>query len=103
MCLLWQPAFRKLDSFHAIIQAWKENTNLVSNIINLLTVNPTAAYHIKGFVYLYPVDFMLDMGAAVSLLNTQLWDRIKGLCNKLVELHAQTRIGWSWGSANYSS
>ena len=30
---------------------------------------------------------MLDTGAAVSLLNTQLWDRIKGSCNKLAELH----------------
>ena len=30
---------------------------------------------------------MLDTEAAVSLLNTQLWDRIKGLCSKLAELH----------------
>ena len=54
--------------------------HLASNIINLLTVSPTAAYHIKGFVNLYPVDFMLDTRAAVSLVNTQLLDRIKGLC-----------------------
>ena len=66
---------------------------MASNIINLLTVNPTAAYHIKGFVNLYPVYFMLDTGAAVSLLNTQLWDVIKGSCNKLTELHKPELVG----------
>ena len=86
MCLSWQPAVGKLESFHAVGQAWKEKTNLTSNIVNL-TVNPTAAYHIKDFVNLHPVDFMLDTGAAISLLNPQLWDRIKGLCNKLAKLH----------------
>ena len=59
----------------------------------MLTVNPTAAYHIKGFVKLYPVDFILHTGAAVSLLNTQLWDRINGLCNKLAELHKPELVG----------
>ena len=41
---------------------------------------------------MYPVDFMLDTGAAVSLLNTQLWDRIKGSCNELAELHKQELV-----------
>ena len=36
---------------------------------------------------------MLDTGAAVSLLNTQLWDRIKGSCNELAELHKPELVG----------
>ena len=36
---------------------------------------------------------MLDTGAAVSLLNTQLWDRIKRSCNELAELHKPELFG----------
>ena len=50
MCISWHPTIGKLESFHAVGQAWKEETNMASNIIDLLTVNPTAAYHIKGIV-----------------------------------------------------
>ena len=42
---------------------------------------------------MYPVDFMLDTWAAVSLVNTRLLDRIKGLCNKLAELHKPKLVG----------
>ena len=90
---MWQPAIRKLESFQAVGQAWKKETNLASNVINLLTVNPAVAYHIKGLVDLYPVDFMLDTGAAVSLLNAELWDRVKGSCSELIELHKPELVG----------
>ena len=90
---MWQPAIEKLESFHAVGQAWKVNTNLASNVINLLTVNPTVAYHIKGLVDLYPVDFMLNTGASVSLLNVEVWDRVKRSCSELVELHKPELVG----------
>ena len=59
----------------------------------MLTVNPAVAYHIKGLVDLYPVDFMLDTGAAVSLLNAELWDRVKGSCSELIGLHKPELVG----------
>ena len=93
MCLLWQPGIGKLESFHAVGQAQKGKSNLASNVINLLNVNLTDAYHIKGLVNLHPVDFMLDTGAVVSLLNAELWNRIKGSCSELVELHRPELVG----------
>ena len=33
---------------------------MANDVIDLLTVNPTAAYHIKGIINLYTVNFMVD-------------------------------------------
>jgi len=53
--------------------------------IDLLTVNPTAVCHIKGFANLYTVNFMIDTGAAVSLLNSRIWDEVKRLSDELIQ------------------
>lgn len=66
MCILWQQATGKLESLHAVGQAWKGETTMASNVIDLLTVTPTTAYHIKGIVNLYTINFMIDTGAAVE-------------------------------------
>lgn len=50
---------------------------MANNVIHLLTVNLTAAYHIKGIVNLYTVNFMIDTGVTVSLLNSRIWDEVK--------------------------
>ena len=68
----------KLETFHAVGQAWKGNCDAANNITDLLAVNPHDAYYIKGLINSYPVHFMLDTGAAVCLLDTSVWDRIKG-------------------------
>ena len=66
---------------------------MANNVIDLLTVNPTAAYHIKGIINLYTVNFMVDTGEAVSLLDSKIWNRVKESSNELV----QPWVGWSWG------
>ena len=51
---------------------------MATDIIDLFAVNSHTAYCIKGIVNLYPVKFMLDMGAAVSLLDINVWNAVKG-------------------------
>ena len=68
----------KLEPFHASGQAWKGNCDMATDITDLFAVNPHAAYYIKGIVNSYPVKFMLDTGAAVSLLDVNVWNTIKG-------------------------
>ena len=71
---------RTLSQFpsHAFGQAWKGNCDMATDIIDLFAVNPHAAYYIKGIVDFYPVKFILDTGAAVSLLDVNVWNTIKG-------------------------
>ena len=42
---------------------------------SLLAVNPVCAYHVAGSIYGVQVCFMLDTGAAVSLLPKDVWDK----------------------------
>ena len=58
---------------------------MANNVIDLLTVNPTAAYHIKGINNLYTVNFMIDTGAAVSLLDSKTWNRVKKPSHQLIQ------------------
>ena len=51
---------------------------MAADITDLFAVNPHDAYYVKGTVNSYPVHFMLDTGAAVCLLDTSVWQRIKG-------------------------
>ena len=51
---------------------------MANNIVDLFAVNPHAAFHINGVINSYTVHFMLDTGAAVSLLSTDTWNVIRG-------------------------
>lgn len=51
---------------------------MATDITDLFAINPHAAYYIKGNVNSYPVKLMLDTGAAVSLLDVNVWNTIKG-------------------------
>lgn len=93
MCVSWQQAAGKLESLHAVGQAWREETTMASNVIDLLTVNPTTAYHIKGIVNLYIVNFMIDTGAAVSLLNFKIWDKVKMASDELLQWPSPGLVG----------
>ena len=62
----------------AIGQAGEGNLNMANNTVDLFAVNPHAAFHINGNINSYTVHFMLDTGAAVSLLDAKTWDKIKG-------------------------
>ena len=43
---------------------------------SLLAVNPVCAYHVVGSIRGVDVCFMLDTGAAVSLLRKDVWDNV---------------------------
>ena len=73
-------------------QAWKE-TNMANDVIDLLTVNPTATYHIKGIINLYTVNFMVDTGAAVSLLDSKIWNRVKKSSDELIQWSSPGLVG----------
>ena len=51
---------------------------MANNFVDLFAINPHAAFHINGVINSYTVHFMLDTGAAVSLLGTDTWNKIKG-------------------------
>ena len=83
---------------------------MANNIVDLFAVNPHAAFHINGVVNSYTVDFMLDTGAAVSLMDTNTWNTIKGTSSLTPwqspgligvggthsELVAQLSYNWNW-------
>ena len=66
---------------------------LANDVIDLLTVNPTAAYHIKGIINLYTVNFMVDTGAAVSLLDSKIWNRVKKSSDELIQWSSPGLVG----------
>ena len=51
---------------------------MANSIIDLFTINPHAAFHINSVINSYKVHFMLDTRAAVSLLNTDTWNKVRG-------------------------
>ncbi len=62
----------------AASQAREGNLDMANNFVDLFAINPHAAFHINGIINSYTVHFMLDIGAAVSLLGTDTWNKIKG-------------------------
>ena len=65
-----------VDASHAIGQAWEDVTNKANVTIDLFAVNPFSAFCIK-LVNQYTINFMLDTGAAVSLISSKLWHSLK--------------------------
>lgn len=63
-------------------QATEGNLEVIHNdgqsTVNLLAVNPVSAYYIMGNVNGVSVHFMLDTGAAVSLMQKAVWDNASG-------------------------
>ena len=47
-----------------------------NDIIILLAVNPTQAYHVVYIVSGNSVSFMLDTLASVSLLSSEAWEQV---------------------------
>ena len=45
--------------------------------IPILHVNPTSAYSLSGMVFHHPTSFILDTGAAVTLLRKDTWDHAR--------------------------
>ena len=62
----------------AIGQAGEGDSDMANSIIDLFAINPHPAFHINSVVNSYTVHFILDTGAAVSLLNIDTWNKIKG-------------------------
>ena len=56
-----------------------QHTTLLNNSETyLLAVNPATAYHVVGSVGNKAVRFMLDTGAAISLISDRTWNLING-------------------------
>ena len=72
----------KVDAFSAAEQATEGDSKILQNqgqcTASLLAVNPVCAYHVVGSIYGVEVCFMLDTGAAVSLLRKDVWDNTGG-------------------------
>ena len=68
----------KLPTPLAIGQAGEGDRNMAGNLIDLFAVNPHSDFYINGNINSYPVQFMMDMGAAVSLIDSNTWNRVKG-------------------------
>jgi len=50
-----------------------------SENVKLLAVNPVHAYHVTGITNGIHIQFMLDMGTAVSILRADIWDKISAV------------------------
>ena len=70
----------KLDTLYAKDQAYegKETMVHVEKRLYSLAVNPAISKFIVVLVRGSPVQFMLDTGAAVSLVRRDVWDRLGG-------------------------
>ena len=55
-------------------------------IVPTLSVSCKISYRLRGVILSVPVDFVLDTGAAVSLIREDVWSRI----SKLEDAHART-------------
>ena len=68
----------KLETPLAAGKAREGNSDMANNIVDLFAINPHAAFHINAVINSYTVHFILNTGAAVSLLGTDTWNKIKG-------------------------
>ena len=46
---------------------------MATDTTDLFAVNPHAAFYINGTINSYPVQFMIDTGVAVSLIDSNTW------------------------------
>ena len=71
---------QELDTLSAVERATEGDHLQCQNqgrfTTSLLAVNPVCAYHVIGSIYGVDVCFMLDTGAAVSLLRKNVWDNV---------------------------
>ena len=81
MCCKSHCKFGKLETLGATGQAL-EGVSQVPRTI-LFTVNPATVFQIQGVINAQPVHFMIDTGAAVSLISLNCWHKIKTLEDKL--------------------
>ena len=81
MCCKPQQGVGKLDTLCAVGQAREGFLQVPQKII--LTVNPVTASQVQGIVNAKPVLFMIDTGAAVSLIDRECWNHIKVAEDKL--------------------
>ena len=65
---------------YVILRMYSVSTNV--NELMLLTVNPASAYHVVGSINGISIKFMLDTGAAVSLINEDTWNKLADLTVK---------------------
>ena len=71
-----------LDALSAAEQVTEGDSKMFQNqgqcTASLLAVNPVCAYHVVGLIYGVQVCFMLDTGAAISLLRKDVWNDTGG-------------------------
>ena len=68
----------KLIALSEKSHALKGNDNLahsVAKFIPLFTANQALSYHVRGHVNCKDVTFLLDTGAALTLLQSRVWER----------------------------
>ena len=59
--------------------------------LNITSANPMNAYRARGQVNNSPALFVLDTGAAVTLLKKEVWDRVA----QYIGAMDGAKIGWS--------
>ena len=67
--------FGKLETLGAVGQAHEAVSQVPKTII--FTVNPVTVFQVQGMINLKPVVFMIDTGAAVSLVSLNCWHEIR--------------------------
>ena len=80
MCLATSHRFTgpgKLTTFGATGRAYEGTQSKAINIYNAFPRNSPTSYTVTGTVFTTPTSFLLDTGAAVSILRHDVWNQAK--------------------------
>ena len=88
----WPPAKPgKLPTLGAVSRTHEGNDNEAHETINILPLTTTAAFRISGQVLGSTVSFLLDTGAALTLVRKDVWDSL-GLTRPRLEPWSGLRL-----------
>ena len=91
MCYKPQQGSGKLETLSATGQAL-EGVSQVP-LTTIFTVNPVTAFQVQVMVNAKPVYFMIDTGAAVSLINLDCWHGMRTPDDKLDSQYKPGLVG----------
>ena len=63
------------------------------NVPQTFTINNVSSYVLSCNIYNTPVSFLVDMGAGVSLLNKEVWDKLRQAEDTLKPVVTQRIVG----------
>ena len=70
----------------------QEGEQEMAQTLSISLVTPTGGYHVKGMVDQVPTSFLVDTGAAVTLLRKETWEHVNRERKAVLEPWAERRL-----------